>query len=297
MTMPGAQIPPATLAEGPLGLEGLHSYRGVTLNNNLVFPRYRLKRITGLHSKAEADNLSDPAQGFMGELARPSHKRGKTIVYTGKIEALSLPSLRAAIATLKSAFSEDGVESQVTIDPPAGRGGQQIIYFARVLSCDVDDEITTSMTARIPHNRDFAISLRQHNPRYFGDVVNTGNIGNTVPVVCNNAGNAPVDHIMILNGPLASTVRVEKTSPQSRFLEFGPSLAFAAVTAGMHVTVGWGAQPFASSPQIADSDFTPLVTFASNWWDDGVSGLDVGDNSIVASGVGSFQVQWRHAVW
>ena len=290
-------LPPATLAEGPLGLEALHSYRGVTLNNNGAFPRYRLKRITGLHSKAEADNLSDPAQGYMGELPRPGHKRGKTIVYIGKIEALSLPSMRVAISTLKAAFSQDGVEEYVTISPPAGRGGQSIIYGARVLSCDIDDEISATMQDVILHKRDFTISLRQHNPRYFGDEVNTGNIGNTSTVVCNNAGNAPVDHIMILNGPLASSFTVQMTSPQAFFLTFGPSLAMAAVDSGKQLVLGWGAQPFAYCPQIPGSDFTPLVTMGSNWWNDGVPGLNVGNNSIVASGVGSFQVQWRHAVW
>jgi hypothetical protein len=290
-------LPPATLAEGPLGLEGLHSYRGVTLNNNLVMPRYRLKRITGLHSKAEADNLSDPAQGFMGELPRPGHKRGKTIVYIGKIEALSLPSMRVAESNLKAAFSQDGVEEYVTISPPAGRGGQSIIYGARVLSCDIDDEISATMQDVILHKRDFTISLRQSNPRYFGDVVNTGNIGNTATAVCNNAGNAPVDHIMILNGPIASTVTVQKTSGDLKHLTFGPSIAFAAIDAGKQLVLGWGAQPFAYCPQIPGSDFTPLVTFESDWWDDGEPGLVPGNNSIVAIGVGSFQVQWRHAVW
>jgi hypothetical protein len=290
-------LAPATLAEGPLGLEALHSYRGVTLNSNKVFPRYRLKRITGLHSKAEADNLSDPAQGYMGELPRPGHKRGKTVVYIGKIEALSLPSLRVAISALKAAFSQDGVEDWVTISPPAGRGGQSIIYGARVLSCDIDDEISATMQDVILHKRDFTISLRQSNPRYFGDEVATGNIGNTSTVVCNNAGNAPVDHIMILNGPISSSFTLQKTSPEAKYLTFGPSIAMAAVTAGMQIVVGWGAQPFAVCPQIPGSDFTALLTFASDWWDDGVAGLNVGNNSIVASGVGSFQVQWRHAVW
>jgi len=287
----------ATIAEGVLGLEAEHGWNGVVLNRKNEFPRYNLHRINGLHARAESDDPRDMVKGGIGELPFPANPKGKTIVYTGTIEAASLPSLRTAINTLKAAFSDRRNEYWMTVAPPAGRGGVSWAYIGTVLACDVDDEQVRGMSAVYIHARTFSISIRQSDPRYYGAaVVAPGASGATVNV--NNLGNAPSEPVFTLNGPLAlgSPPRIERLAPDARFLQFQDSIAWSAINAGKVLTVEFGRSPRAYCPQLPGSDFASLLAFNSTWWDDGVFGILPGGQDIRVTNAG-WSVTFNHASW
>jgi len=287
-------LPAATIAEGVLGLEAEHAWNGIIMNRMGVFPRYNVRRINGLHSRPESDDPRDVVRGGTGELPFPANPKGKTVVYTGVVEALSLPSLRVATNALKAAFADRRNEYWMTVTPPAERGGVVWTYIGSALACDVDDEQTRSLSAVYPHAREFSVSIRQSDPRYYASGVVANAPANT-PLTVGNAGNAPSEPIFILDAP-TSPPRIERLGgPQPAFLEFGPSIAWAAL-AGKTLQVEFGRSPRAHCPQIPGSDFAALLKFSSTWWDDGYHGILPGNQDVRVSNAG-FQIIFSHASW
>jgi len=290
-------LDPATIAEGPLGLEGEHVWNGLVVNVNTVFPRYKLKRITGLRSKPDSDDLRDPARGTIGEIPYPSQPRGKTIVYSGVIEALTLPSLRAAITAIQTAFADTKTEKALTLRPATGRGGIEWFAIGKSLSCDVDDEQLRGMNAVYIHAREFTFSIRLSDPRFYvtAPVEISGAAGATVAAT--NLGPAPADPVFTINGPITMDgFTVERVGgPQPRILTFKPSIAFAAISAGRTLVVQFGRLPRAYSPQIG-GDFTTLIDFASTWWNDESDGIHPGAQNIKVTEA-AWSMNFYHASW
>lgn len=277
-------LPAATLAEGPLGLEGLHTWNGVTLNNNLAFPRYKLTRITGIRSKPDSDDYRDPAKGSIGEITYSSQPRGKTIVYSGVIEATDQVSLRTAGNALMAAFAETKSEGFLGIAPPAGRGGVAWFAACKSLACDIDDEVFTTMQSVFLYSRRFTCSLRMSDPRFYSTVPVTISGASGATVVATNLGTAPSEPTFTLDGAFATGPRLERVGGSDpRFLDFNDSIAWPAIGAGQHLVVGFGRTPFATSPEIG-GDFAALIDFTSNWWDDEAAGILPGANSILVTG-------------
>ena len=307
-------LAPATLIEGVLGLEAFHTFAApgcpaVTLNDRStvavatlpdgtiqrdVLPRYKVRRITGLRSRPDADDTREPVRGGIGELVYPSLQRGKTVVYEGSVEALSLESLRAATTTLLAAFSNTSSEGTMTVSPPAGRGGVSWSYVARSLACDIDDVQDRGPRAVYRWARNFTLSVRQGDPRYYTAGVNVGGAsGATVGVT--NLGTAPSEPVFTLAGPIAPPVTIERLGPDPRQLVFATSIAWLAINAGKHLVVEFGRRPRAYSPE-AGGDFAALLTFASNWWDEGVGGILPGAQDIKVTGA-AWAVAFNHASW
>lgn len=290
-----SQLPAATIAEGVLGLEAEHVWAGFfVLNSNNVIPRYRLTKITGLRSKADTDDSREPISGSLGERPFPGQLRGKTVVYQGVIEAYSVPSMRAAENDLLSVMSDMSTETSMTIRPPAGRGGVEWTYWSRCLACDIPEEQTRDITSVFPHAREFTITLRMGDPRFYGAQVN-GNGASGQTLALENLGNAPSDPTITLLGPVAAPITIERVNPDARNLVFADSIAWAVINAGKSVVVQFGRTPSALSPQTG-GDFSPFITFASNYWNDSVYGILPGAQNIKVTGA-AWSIAFSHAIW
>jgi len=154
-------------ALGPLGLQGRHDWNSNDfIINDLAngLPYAYLDRITGLFSLPDLDDLRDPRIGADGEVLYPSFTRGKTITYEGRLitEDDSIYAYRWEMLT---AFAEQSDEGTMVITPHPSWGAGSWAYQARVLACEIDDEIITdSMTAApSPYQLHFILSLRMRN--------------------------------------------------------------------------------------------------------------------------------------
>jgi hypothetical protein len=285
-------LPAATFGEGILGLEAWHTFRGLRLNDLTgVFPRYRLDDLPGFYSKAESDNNNELAQGFMGEVPLNSYKRGKTFTYNGRIQAYSLPSLRAAERAMRSTFSDDNSISPIDIAPPTGRGGVSWMVNVRVLTCDIDEEVITSLNHVIPFQLKFSISVRMMDPRvYSGAVQSFTGLDDGEAVSCVNDGFALAAPLIKVFAPITSPLTVERTSAPAVKLRLEHEKVEDAVTA---LTFGFG--PLPGIQDGTGAFFQQYLTFDSSWWDDGNSGLVPGNNIIKATGCDHWEISYRHA--
>lgn len=131
-----------------------------------VWPRYTIKRVTGLGSTGDPEDNRDrpPSRGL--EIPRRSERRGKTITYEGSIKARSLLQLREAEAALRAAF--DGLNREGRMDVSwhplltAFAAEPSKFYEARALTCDVVEAQEGQGWERL-----YVVGVRMSDRRYF----------------------------------------------------------------------------------------------------------------------------------
>lgn len=163
-----------------LGIEARHSWTptgavkpAVTLNEirddegSEVWPRFRLRRVSGLHGIGDPEDRRDPKVGGIGEIPRLSQRRGRTPTYEGAIQARTLAELREGAQTLRDAFSgmgEGRMDVSAHPDNPELESLPSVFYEARALTCEIPDAQATKRYQRL-----FVIALRQSDPRHFDE--------------------------------------------------------------------------------------------------------------------------------
>ena len=164
------------------GIEALHSWTppgaltpAITLGavkapttGELIWPRYKLSRVSGLHSLGDPQDSRDLLVGRVGEIARLSKRRGKTVVYEGTIHARNLLELRTAEQDLRAAFFDLDLEGRMDVawheDNVEFAAVTPKFYEARALACEIIDEQGSKR-----FDRAFVVSLRMSDPRYFDE--------------------------------------------------------------------------------------------------------------------------------
>lgn len=158
------------------GVEGIFDWTppgaaepAITLNDRSgVSPWFKVIRITGLHSIGDAEDNRDPRIGGLGEITRPSQRRGKSCTFEGSIQAASLRELREARDTLAAAFSDLTREGRMDCVWAAGNvefeDAPPVFFEARALLAEVVEEQGTK-----GWNRPFVIGLRLGDPRHFDE--------------------------------------------------------------------------------------------------------------------------------
>jgi hypothetical protein len=156
-TPPGALTPAITLGAVKAPTTGV-----------LIWPRYKLTRVSGLHSLGDPQDNRDLLVGRIGEISRLSKRRGKTVVYEGTITARNLLELRTAEQDLRAAFFDLDFEGRMDVawheDNAEFAAIAPKFYEARPLACEVIDEQGSAH-----FNRPFVLSLRMSDPRYFDE--------------------------------------------------------------------------------------------------------------------------------
>lgn len=164
-----------------LGIEARHAWTppgasepAITLNRIKddagapVWPRYRVRRISGLMGLGEPEDQRDRPVGRLGEIVRRSNRRGKTAVFEGAIQARTLLELREAEADLRAAFNDLEGEGRMDVTPHPDNAAlaavPPVFYEARALTCDIIDVQGGRTWERL-----FVVGLRLGDPRYFSE--------------------------------------------------------------------------------------------------------------------------------
>ena len=190
------------IADGPGGLECTHTIGGIELNDLETFPRYKLDRITGMHSLPEAYDERRANVGRLGESIYPSYPRGKTIVYEGRVQASALDEMRSMGNALRAACSNRSAEYSIAVAPNAAWGDDTWSYSARVMQLDMDDEqVHSPLHARGPYQRAFTLGVRMSDPRFIYTLASCSASGFTTAQAINNLGSAPADPVFTVVVP------------------------------------------------------------------------------------------------
>ena len=290
---------PASLADGPLGLEGRHTFNGITVNDIAGgLPYLKADRITGLHDVADADDPRDQNADQIGETAYPTLLRGKTVVYNGRVMGRTLLEARALATALRAAASSRA-DMPLAISPHPDLGGPTLTAYGRPIACPIDDEQTLPPEALpTPYQRPFVLSFRLRDPRFFdlsapdaaGAAAGTpAFLGMTGPVAAD--GGAPGEPVFTVNGPTTAAV-VLRHLGMSLELAFLPALALAG---GDILTVDF----LARQARVGATDVAGYVDWAnSNWWDSDRIGLIPGiAQQVQVDGAGAWTVSAYNAVW
>lgn len=144
----------------PRGVEALFEYNGIVLNDRSTIDKYRITHIDGLDDADLRDSREDnPAQH--GEAALDAFYSGRSIAFTGQIEAYTLSKLRDMQLALRTAFAD------LTEKP---------LYFL-TNNTDTDHYINCRKYSKIQMGeaqahasaffRDFVITVRASDPRFY----------------------------------------------------------------------------------------------------------------------------------
>lgn len=187
--------------EGISGLEAEITYNGLILNRRRALAgqgfRYKVTDIGGLDD-ADVRDAREVNPGRDGELALPAYYGGRTITITGKIIAPNLRELRVMQQDLRTAFSTL-TEQQLSFNV----GATNNVYIAARKSAPI--QMREIQNDQQP-TREFMVTLRASDPRFYSSLTETVGASNftsgkSFNVV--NGGNASVDPIIRINGPLA----------------------------------------------------------------------------------------------
>jgi hypothetical protein len=262
---PGASEPAVTLGEGP----------------------YRIIEITGLSSLGDSEDNRDLLVGAVGERARPSERRGKTVAYVGRIEAETLLELREAEAALRAAFADETAEGRMDLaahpDNVELAGQTPKFYEARALNCDIPDVQATKRFWR-----PFVIGLRAGDPRVWD--AETGSVdlsvshtatARTATVEVDAAAKAPTLTIELPKSPQALDIVVRNvTTGKSLTLQLPPS------TPG-NLTLDFGARTITDAPGADKSallDPEDLSLWGANPFVAGLNEFEITIFELVATG-------------
>ena len=132
-----------------------------------VWPRYRIRNIGGLMGGGDPEDNRDAPPGRLGEIARLSQRRGKSVTFSGAIQARTLLELREAEADLRAAFAAMTEGRMDATWHPSNTEFDAVppkFFEARALTCEVVD-----VQEAQGWERAFVIGLRMGDPRYFDE--------------------------------------------------------------------------------------------------------------------------------
>jgi hypothetical protein len=297
--MPVVIDPPVSTLAGILGKEARHQWNdSVTMGDLTDSPRVKLDAIGGLQSLPDPEDIRESAMGRRGEITRNSFRRGKTVVYEGRVQARTLAALRQLMSELASGF-DSLAEGRMLVTPhPDYAEGFSRFYNTRALTFEPGDEELNPF-ARWQFQQPFALALRMSDARFYdpqaliestGAIATTG--GLTLPftppvtfpetsegagsVTVTNEGNAAADPVIDIYGPV--------TNPTLSNLTLGRELAFEDLDLGASTFLRID---FATRQVLLEgtSDYRSKIDWgASDWWDSNVNGLEPGENQIQLRG-------------
>lgn len=290
------------------GLDATHSWDGgaIVLNDKTVWPRFVVREIPGLHSLPDKEDRRDlPIARPYREITRKSYRRGKALVYQGKIMARTYQELDQAIADMTEAFADTG-DKVMTITPYGG--GQVYQYYAEATALDIPEDLPDSRNkTTYGFERRFTLGLRMSDARFYeleeneeaSPAGSTSEGGVILPatlpavsvsevtiagVVEVDAGAVAVDPEIDIIGPAENPI--VKSDTLDRQLAFD-----LALIEGQILTLDFYNRSIVSQ----GVDFRATRDDPnSDWWDGGVHGLAPGINQLSVSS-GSLSVRWRRA--
>lgn len=224
-----------------LGAEAVWTWEtGLVLNKRDDATHYRIDDVAGLRSLGDTENVSDNAIGRPGEVPRKTSRGGKSITVDGRvISRFSLAGLRTAQGELSAAFAvPDVMKMEVEAHPDyPGSDLEPRFFHARALSCEPDEGAVRSPNTSLSggYEMPFTLTLRLDDPRFYfiggqideSDATKAAVAGTGVPftprnrvvapssegfeIVTDNPGNAEVDALFRIYGPIVNPVLSNET--------------------------------------------------------------------------------------
>jgi hypothetical protein len=290
-------MPPFTIGEGILGLEAVHRIANhVDLNTQTGLPRVELDRITGLHSLPDADDNREATYAMTGERVFPSLNRGRTITYEGRILAADLHGLRAMAMQLRYAGTVGRLsETSVVVTPHPSVGGVAHRYDARILALEIDDTQTRGYEAMpTPYQRDFVLTVRQSDPRYYlvgQDVTVSATAADVVAVT--NPGNFDALPVFTVNGPIPTDLFFQR---EDNFVERALVYEDVGLASGQQLRLNFNDRTLTRVSDGASYEHKRAFDL-SNWWDTTAAGLNPGVTHISVVGGGNWTCTFTPANW
>lgn len=289
--------PAFTIGEGILGLEAVHRLADrVDLNTQTGLPRIELDRITGLHSLPDADDNREATYAMTGERVFPSLNRGRTITYEGRLLAQDLHGLRWMGMQLRYAATVGRLsETSVVVTPHPTVGGVTHRYDARILALEIDDTQTRGYEAMpTPYQREFVLTVRQSDPRYYlvgQDVTVIGTSGQVITVT--NLGNFDALPVFTVNGPIPDDLVFER---YDNFVARKLLYNDVGLASGQQLRLDFNDRTL---ERVSDGEsFEHKRVFDdSNWWDASAAGLNPGATQIRCAGGGTWTCTFTPANW
>lgn len=276
-----------TIASGVPGLEVAHKLNGafgsIVMNVRTARPsRVQLTDIKGLYSLPDADDAREAHIGRRGEAIYPSARRGKTIVYIGKLQSRTQQGLRTLTAEFKKATCANrSAEMKVQLQDP------EVPWFfnARVIDCEIDEEQTNGPTSVWPWTRTFQLSLRLSDARVYvdngGAAYPSNAAGSTVNVT--NEGTTDTDPFFIVQC-------VEGTACVIKNNTLGTKLRLAGMPSG-EIGVNFLTREIVREGADASKY---LDEESSDWWDEDQIGIAPGISALQVTGA-EWGVTFLHA--
>lgn len=182
----------------PRGLEAVFRFNGLTFNDTSTVDKYRVTSIDGLDDPDIRDSREDNP-GVDGEMVYDSNYGGRTLAFNGKIEAFTIDKLRDMQQAIRTAFNDLSREYPLYfLTGDAARD-----HF---INCKKFSKLQWGEEQRDENFfRDFLITLRASNPRFFSNTVTAVTIdygaGERNKNV-NNQGNYFAEPTIVINGPI-----------------------------------------------------------------------------------------------
>lgn len=291
---------------------------GVTLGDPTVWPRYRLFDIQGLASLGEREDHRDPRYARTGEIPRRSPRRGKTVTFTGRVQARTFPELRQGRGALLAAFDQTP-EGRMDILTPQDPSTPSMYFVAGAMACDVP-EVHVIDGRAMEWERDFVIALRLSDPYVYqsawavspvvGRFAPEGatlpqTLPFTIPVGATVIGSPLVGgvppQVTVLNGGAPSDPVIDVPGPFTGLTLFNDSIGAQLNIPTLGISAGSVARvDFRDrSVMVGATDSTGLVDFpSSTWWDADHWGLAPNVNLLRARSSGAdvpFTVRYQPA--
>jgi hypothetical protein len=199
----------------PRGIEAVYEYDNFIFNDLSVIDKYRVTGIDGFDDADVRDSREEnPGEDF--ETAYDSFYGGRTIVFTGKIEAFRLHKLRDMQTALKNAFAD------LTEKPLWGLTGSQDSDF--YINCKKLSKI--QIDEKQPDYRffrDFQVTLRASDPRFYRKRKKKYILDETTTAInVVNAGNMYTESTITVYGTVSNFELTEGLNNQ--VIGFEPSL-------------------------------------------------------------------------
>jgi hypothetical protein len=272
-------VNPEQGALGVYGLEARHSWGELAMNDLTVWPRYKLDDISGLHDLPDSDEAADGGYSRTGEVPRSSFLRGKTVVYSGRVQAETQASLKVARSALISAVASRQVgRMDVTPHPDYADGGQ--FFHARPISCVCPDKAIKPNAMPTAYQRPFVVSFRLFDPRIYdaeAQLFESSGVSSSIATVeVDNPGSADVDPVLQIYGPI--------TNPTVRNLATNRKLVFQNLTivSGDFLEIDFARRTILANG--VDDFRVKRDALNSDWWDAGEVGLLPGTQTLRLTG-------------
>lgn len=259
------------------------------------FPRVRIDPLNGLpgfHALPEGtDNRDVPVGVPYREIPRASFRSGKTLVYSGWLEARNESDLDQLEADMTSAFAS---MDEGTMVLEQFSTGTKYLYTARCTALVIDGNAPSSRRRMTNgHERTFTLSLRMSDPRFYEYEELTESVTTVflwgVSEVTVDAGSAPVEPVVTITAasPLDAVTLENVTT--------GRKLYLTDLVGGDVLTVDFQRRSIFNEDGDDVTDAF-LIWDPSDWWDRGVEGLARGENVIrYNSSLNTMEVKWRKA--